>query len=128
MNYRIILVLPLLFLACSEKKQQLTEPKIEVHNKTIDLGSVQALTQVEKSVLVFNAGTGVLEISSVQPSCGCTKTKLSRKKIEAGKSATLSFTFNAPDHDGDTKNTICLRNNSKDRFYLLTIKAKVFKP
>lgn len=121
------LLLPLLFFGCAEKKKELM-PKIYTEHQTIDLGNVQALTQVKKSVLIFNTGTGVLEILKVEPSCGCTKTKLSSKKIESSKAAKLSFTFNAPNHDGETNNTICLRNNSKERFYLLSIKAKIFKP
>ncbi len=67
---------------------QAREPVIRVDNADFDAGRVSEGRKIEHRFEVTNKGSATLEIFGVQPSCGCTSTKWSRK-IAPGETGTI---------------------------------------
>ena len=51
---------------------------------------------------VRNTGRGVLEITGLSTSCGCTTATVSRNSLEPGDVADLTVTFDPATHNGAT--------------------------
>jgi len=64
-------------------------------SQTVDLGRVKVGSPVTGTFTVTNIGTTPLVIENVQPSCGCTKSDYTKAPIEAGKSGSITATYNA---------------------------------
>jgi hypothetical protein len=63
--------------------------------QTVDLGRVKVGSPVTGTFTVTNIGATPLVIENVQPSCGCTKSDYTKAPIEAGKSGSITATYNA---------------------------------
>lgn len=70
-------------------------PKIVVEPKSWDFGEVEFGKVVEKEFLLKNEGSEILEISRVSTSCGCTKAKVDKEKLEPGEEEKLLVTYDA---------------------------------
>lgn len=60
----------------------------------------------------------------MQGSCGCTATDYTKEPIKAGKSGTITATFNAANAGAFTK-TVSVTTNADDSSKVLTLKGTV---
>ncbi len=79
----------------SPNKNNSQRPKITVEPKIFDFGEVEFGKTVEHIFEVKNSGNEPLEINRVSTSCGCTKAKIDKEKLEPNESATLLVTYDS---------------------------------
>jgi hypothetical protein len=79
-------------------------PVIKITPLSYDLGKIPQ-APIEKTFMVMNNGDGLLEIKSITTSCGCTKAKINKEKINPGDSAELIISF-SPNLDNMTGKTL----------------------
>ncbi len=68
-------------------------PKIVFATPVYDFGQIKGGEAVKYTFVFTNAGDRLLEVSGVQPSCGCTTAGEWTRQVEPGKTGTLSFTY-----------------------------------
>ncbi len=68
------------------------KPKIEITPEFYDFGNVP-YEKIEYVFFVKNKGTGILEITGISTSCGCTKGTIDKKLINSGETAKLLVTI-----------------------------------
>lgn len=64
-------------------------------SETIDLGKVKQGVPVTATFVVTNIGTDPLIIEQANPTCGCTIGDYTKSPIAAGKTGTITATYNA---------------------------------
>jgi hypothetical protein len=92
--------------------------------ETVDVGEIP---QNKSKVIVFefkNTGKSDVIITNVQGSCGCTATDYTKEPIKAGKSGTITATFNAANAGAFTK-TVSVTTNADASSQVLTLKGTV---
>lgn len=100
-------------------------PKAVVADKEFDAGTVNKGDEIKHDFIVENQGKGVLEITRVQPACGCTVTEFD-KKIEPGKSGKITATVHTTNFNGPIHKTISVATNDPEMSnFQLAIKATV---
>jgi len=81
--------------------------------------------QIKHDFVVENKGKGTLEITHVQPACGCTVTEFD-KQIASGKTGKITATVNTANFSGPIQKTISVTTNDpKLANFQLTMKATV---
>ena len=60
-----------------------------------DIGQVKQGTSTDVKYSLNNTSSKPLKIVEVSTTCGCTTTKLSRRELEPGESASLVLTYNS---------------------------------
>ena len=75
-------------------------PKIQFEAVTFDFGRLSSGQSARHDFIFTNAGTSVLEITGVRPSCGCTTAGEWSKTVEPGKTGTISLQFNSAGFSG----------------------------
>lgn len=127
MNKSIWLIVVMIsLLSCRNKSSTEIGSKITLQARIIDLGKIKTNSKIQKSFWIKNNGAETLKILNIKGSCSCTKAKINKKSIVAGKKGILSFTYNAPSNKGIAINTICIRNNSENPFCLVKIRAEMY--
>jgi hypothetical protein len=104
-----------------------TMPAIKIENPVHDFGEIRPKS-VHKGVFKFkNIGDGILKISKVQSTCGCTVPKLKKKEYAPGESGEVKVTYTSPIKEGkiSPKKLYILSNDPKNKKAPLTIKANV---
>jgi Protein of unknown function (DUF1573) len=64
-------------------------------SETIDLGKIKQGVPVTATFVVTNIGTEPLIIEQANPTCGCTIGDYTKSPIPAGKTGTITATYNA---------------------------------
>jgi hypothetical protein len=102
---------------------------IEFDSKEYDFGKASAGEYVKHVFIVTNTGTGILEISKVQPSCGCTTTGEWSHRIAAGQTGTIPVQFNSSHYAGNVNKTIEVYSNATNQpRATLSLRGSVWKP
>ena len=113
----VILVIAIFgyFKATPSPKSQKNLPKIEITPKFFDFGEIKYGQVVNYSFKVKNSGQEILEIKRVATSCGCTRAKIAKEKINPGQETELLVTYDSgsmPLHgSGRQERIIYLRSN-----------------
>jgi hypothetical protein len=104
-------------------------PKIQFDQNIHDFGKITG-GQVVKHTFVFtNVGDQLLELSNVQPSCGCTTAGEWSHKVEPGQSGTIPIQFNSGNFSGEIHKTVTVTSNDKTQPQIaLQIKGSIWKP
>lgn len=93
------------------------EPKIEVTPSFYDFGDIP-YELVEHTFSVKNKGGGVLEITRISTSCGCTKGIIDKELISQGETANLLVTIDPDlmeeDIEGKIERTVYIKSNDPD--------------
>jgi len=104
-------------------------PKIQFETPAYDFGKVQAGELVKYSFIFTNTGEGTLEISNVQPSCGCTTAGDWTRSVAAGGIGKVPVQFNSANFNGQVLKTITVTCNEKQKpVTVLQLKGTVWKP
>ncbi|TNE74619.1 DUF1573 domain-containing protein [bacterium] len=101
-------------------------PSIEFNKTYIDLGNVIQHDVAHISFAFKNSGSSVLEITDVEPSCGCTVVETIKGKYQKNETDTLKITFDAEDKFGIIRKEIVVKSNDPDKpEMLLVLEANV---
>jgi len=89
-------------------------PKISFRENVHDFGTVNEGVKVGYTFDFENKGAGVLEIKSVNPSCGCTAAMLSNNTLQPGEKGTIKIEFDTANRSGKTSKTISVISNDPE--------------
>ncbi|MGA9532677.1 MAG: DUF1573 domain-containing protein [Anaerolineales bacterium] len=109
------------------------QPKIELSETHIDLGTVVNGEVREFTVEVRNPGQQPLVIDAVTTSCGCTTATVAPETIGPGESGTLHVAYDSgahgPEFNGPVERQIFIASNDPDqREVVLTLSVEVLLP
>jgi hypothetical protein len=104
-------------------------PRIQFATPVYDFGKVKAGEMVRYSYVFTNAGDAVLEVTHVQPSCGCTTAGEWTKRVEAGKTGLIPVQFDSTKFSGQVFKTVSVTSNDKHQpSTVLQLKGTIWKP
>lgn len=96
-----------------------------------DFGRVRGGELVRYSFPFTNAGTGVVDIAEVHPSCSCVVLGASPSRISPGESGGIPFEFHTGNYSGPVTETITIRFPGGDLApppVILKVKADIWRP
>ncbi len=86
-------------------------PKLVVPEPVFDFGSMQDTETLNHKFLLRNEGTGILKITNVRPSCGCTTTELEKNELAPGEEVNISAAVNLSGRQGKQVKAITVTTN-----------------
>jgi hypothetical protein len=103
-------------------------PKIEFATPIYEFGKIKSGDPVKYTYYFTNTGTETLEISRVQPSCGCTTAGDFSKKVEPGQTGNIPIQFNSGNFNGNVYKTITVSSSAKNSpTTVLQLKGTIWK-
>ena len=100
-------------------------PEMVIKETEFDAGNVNKGDLIKHDFVFENKGKGMLEITHVQPACGCTVTEFD-KQIAPGKTGKITATVNTANFSGPIQKMISVATNDpKMANFQLMIKATV---
>jgi len=106
-------------------------PRIKFDNETFDAGKAAAGQPLNHTFYFTNVGNQTLEVTKVNPTCGCTVAGSWTKTVEPGQTGTIPLSVNVNQAwSGQMMKTITVESNDKSRPGPagLNIKFTVWKP
>ena len=101
-------------------------PKITFDKPKFEFGEVWSGDKIEHTFEVRNTGEGILKISSVKPSCGCTVAPNYSREIAPGATGKISIIINTTKLRSSIKKTVTVNSNDPTtRAYRLTVSGKI---
>ena len=94
--------------------QIIARPTIKFKSIMVDFGAVESGQIAEINFEFENAGSDLLIIKNVVPSCGCTAAALVKKEYQPGEKGTISSKFNSSGYNGKVIKTITVLSNDPD--------------
>lgn len=86
-------------------------PKAVFNEKEYNFGRVVKGDTVKTTFVLKNEGKKPLIIRNIQPSCGCTASKIDKMEIPAGDSAVIQVEFNTLGREGEDTKTLTIITN-----------------
>jgi len=103
-------------------------PKIFFDKLFHNFGKIEEGKIYETSFAFMNNGEGILEISDIHSSCGCTAAITKKRKLHPGETSEIKVEFNSTNYNGLITKYIVIRSNDPDNPEVyLTIQAEVIK-
>lgn len=104
-------------------------PKIQFSETTFDFGKAKPTDALKHDFIVTNVGNATLEITAVQPGCGCTTAGAWDKLIEPGKTGKIPIQLNPQSFSGPVSKgvTVTCTDPAQPSHYL-HIQANVWRP
>jgi hypothetical protein len=101
-------------------------PHLTLESDFYNLGSILQLDRPEFDYRFTNTGNGLLVISRVQSTCGCTVPELTKKEFKPGESGTIHVKYDPSGKIGTQQKQIHVYSNDAERAEIaLTLKADV---
>jgi len=103
-----------------------TTPIIKVEKSVHDFGDIRPKS-VHKCIFKFkNVGDGMLNISKIQSTCGCSKPKLKKKEYAPGESGEIEVTYTSSSKEGRVSKKLYIHSNDlKNKKAPLAVKSNV---
>jgi Protein of unknown function (DUF1573) len=103
--------------------------RIQFDQVVHDFGRITGGQIVKHTFAFTNVGDQLLELSNVQPSCGCTTAGDWSRKVEPGQAGTIPIQFNSGNFSGEIHKTITVTSNDRGQPQtVLQIKGSIWKP
>jgi hypothetical protein len=113
----------------AETTPNLVGPKIQFATPAYDFGKVKAGEPVKYTFVFTNTGDQVLEVKSVQPSCGCTTAGEWTRMVKANETGQVPVQFNSANFNGQVFKTVTVTCNDRTTpTVVLQLKGSVWKP
>lgn len=90
------------------------KPVLKFKNQAFDFGEANAGAVLDIRFEFENAGTDMLKIDRVIPSCGCTATALAKKEYKPGEKGTITAKFNTSGYSGPVIKSITVTSNDPE--------------
>jgi len=106
-------------------------PRIKFDNDVFDAGKATAGQPLNHSFIFTNVGNQTLEVTKVNPTCGCTVAGTWTKKVEPGETGTIPISVNVNQAwNGQMMKTVTVESNDKSRPgpASISVKFNVWKP
>lgn len=104
-------------------------PRIQFATPVHDFGRMKNGETVKYSYVFTNTGDGMLEISNVHASCGCTTSGEYSRQVAPGKTGTIPIQFSSGSFHGDVTKMITVScNDATQPTVILQLKAHIWKP
>jgi len=104
-------------------------PRIKFANPVYDFGRIKSGDPVKYTYIFTNVGDQTLELSNVQPQCGCTAAGEWTRKVECGQTGSIPIQFNTASYSQPVTKTITVASNDKTQpVVVLQLKGTVWKP
>ena len=100
-------------------------PRFTLAEPLINFGQINDFDSRTVPVSFTNTGNAVLVVERVQPTCGCTTTKLDKKTYAPGESGAIDLQFSPKGSGPQTKYVKIHTNDSSQPITNLTIKSDV---
>lgn len=102
--------------------------KIQFAEMEHDFGKLDSGASVKFDFVFTNSGTATLEVTNVQPACGCTTTGTWSKSVEPGQRGTIPIQFNSGTFSGPIHKTVTVTSNTPGQPQtILNLKGIIFK-
>lgn len=116
----------LLFVFSSLSIAQLVNPKLVLQQSEYDFGDIVKGEIVSHVFVLSNSGGGLLKLSKVKPSCGCTAAMPEKSELGPGESTNLTVSFNSSGRNGNQKKLVRIESNDPENpQQIITIKGNV---
>jgi len=103
-------------------------PEIAFEKVVHDFGEIGPVTKNVCEFKFTNTGQGLLKITKVSKTCGCTPYTLDKKEYEPGESGALKVRYNSSRRPGSiTKKLFVSSNDKANPKVTLTVKARIVK-
>ena len=103
-------------------------PGIQFDNTVWDFGRMPAGEVFKHTFIFTNVGNAVLELTQVQPGCGCTTAGEWTRRVEPGQTGSIPIQFNSANFQGPVhKNVVIYSNDKKQPQTILQIKGTLWK-
>ena len=113
------------FLLTAAAGSVLAQGKVEVvGGDKYDWGTV-APGQLKTTIVVKNTGTEVLNISRVQPSCGCTSSPIDKNVLQPGETGSINVTLNASGNGPIHKSLTIFSDAPGDTAHMIQLGANI---
>ena len=104
------------------------QPRIQFDNTVWDFGRLPAGEVFKHTFFFTNVGSSVLELTQVQPGCGCTTAGEWTRRLEPGQTGSIPMQFNSANFQGPVlKNVVVHSNDKKQPNTILQIKGTLWK-
>ena len=104
-------------------------PRLQYAGQTHDFGKVKPTDALTHDFLFTNTGNAVLELTDVQPGCGCTTMGAWDRKVEPGRTGRIPIQFNPGSFSGAVSKPITVTcNDPAQRTSYLQVQATVWRP
>jgi hypothetical protein len=104
-------------------------PSIEFATPVFDFGQIKQGEMVRHNFTFKNNGSGVLEILSVTPGCGCTTTGEWDRRVESGRSGVIQLELNSAGFSGPVDKSITVTcNDPRTPTITLQMKGSIWTP
>jgi len=87
------------------------KPAIKFKSQVVDFGEASSGKTLDISFEFENAGSEVLLIKNIVPSCGCTTAELKKKEYQPGERGAIIAKFNTSGYNGRIVKTITVMTN-----------------
>ncbi len=102
------------------------QPRLSLCEQDYDFGKIGPVQIVTHRFKASNQGSAPLEISRLEPSCGCTSTVVGQQTLAPGESTELEVSFNPAGQRGIVRKTVqVLSNDSAAPSQVLSFQAEV---
>lgn len=106
-----------------------TGPVLTFESTVFDFGRVDSGGSITHAFVFRNTGDQVLEITRVQPGCGCTTAGTWDKRVEPGAKGSIPLQFNAAGFSGRVTKTATVHSNDRNHSnVVLQLTGTVWKP
>jgi hypothetical protein len=113
------------FLLTAAAGSVLAQGKVEVQGgDTYDWGTVSP-GQLKTTIVVKNVGSDVLNISRVQPSCGCTSSPIDKNVLQPGETGSINVTLNANGNGPIHKSLTIYSDAPGDTAHMIQLAANI---
>jgi hypothetical protein len=104
-------------------------PKIQFAEPVYDFGRIKAGDVIKYSYIFTNTGDQTLEITGVQPGCGCTTACEWSHTVAPGQTGQVPIQFNSHNFNGQVVKTITVRcNDPAQASLMLQLKGTIWRP
>ena len=103
-------------------------PKIQFATPVYDFGRTKSGEPVKYTYVFTNTGDGLLILTAVQPSCGCTTAGDWTKQVEPGKTGGIPIQFNGAGNGPVGKQVTVTCNVTNQPTLFLQLKGTLYKP
>ena len=104
-------------------------PHAKFSEITHDFGKVKAGEMLRHDFVVTNTGTGVLEITAVQPGCGCTTAGTWDRQVQPGQIGKIPIQFNPGNFSGTVQKPVTITcNDPAQGTHVLQVRATIWRP
>jgi hypothetical protein len=106
-----------------------TQPRIQFSETSFNFGTVKPTDAVRHDFIVTNGGNALLEITAVQPGCGCTTAGAWDRQVEPGKTGKIPIQFNPANFSGTVSKGVTVTcNDPIQPTSYLQIQATIWRP